>query len=341
MIYIIFGASGSGKTMLLEILKNKFTGVSIHIKGTTRKLRQYDSEELVSYPGGLQAQYDYVYGQYGDEYGIEKCQIEKAIANNENHFIICNDIKVLEEIKLDFCGRPRGVYFHYPDPAETISTIQRSKKISDDQIPLRLSKINSLAESFIENCHLFDIVLNNVSSSNPRESLEIQIKNIFASNGAPEKTIRESLDELAQEIKKSFAPNTSVFQKGLLFLILPIRDENTAKDISFTIKTAAQNFGFTAERLDETFGYETINAKLLKHIELAEVVVADLTFERPNCYYEVGYAHALKKGVIFTAKRDTKIHVDINNYPVIFYDNMEQLNDKLTDALKQHKDMYT
>lgn len=40
-------------------------------------------------------------------------------------------------------------------------------------------------------------------------------------------------------------------------------------------------------------------------------VVADLTDERQNCYYEVGYAHALGKPVIILAKDGTPRHFDV------------------------------
>ena len=339
MVYIIFGASGSGKTTLIEIIKSEFSGVSVHVKGTTRDLRQYDNGELVSFPNGLPAQYDYVYGQYGYEYGIEKNQINKAISNNDNHFIICNDIEVLKKIKSDFHPHARAVYLHYSAPVDIVRAIQRSKKITDDEIELRISKINSLATSFIENSDLFDAILNNVFSPNFNKSLKTQIKNILESDGVSGEKIAESISELTQEMKKSLAPNLGVFQKGLLFIIMAMVEDDTVQDIFYTLKTTARDAGFTAERVDDVFGYDTINAKLLKHIELAEVIIADLTFERPNCYYELGYAHCYKKNVILTAKTGTTIHFDISNYNVIFYDNMKQLSDKLSVALGQHKEM--
>ena len=84
MVYVIFGASGSGKTTLLEILNKEYSNISIHKKGTTRNRRQYDDEELEYYLNGLPTKYDYVYSQYGYEYGIEKAQINKAIIRSDN-----------------------------------------------------------------------------------------------------------------------------------------------------------------------------------------------------------------------------------------------------------------
>jgi hypothetical protein len=47
-----------------------------------------------------------------------------------------------------------------------------------------------------------------------------------------------------------------------------------------------------------------IGNEILARIESARLVIADLTHERQNCYYGVGYAHAMGKKVIFTVRKD-------------------------------------
>ncbi len=80
MIYIIFGASGSGKSTLLNIIRDDFGVKSTHVKGTTRKKRRYDETEIISYPNGLpKDKYDYIYSQYGYEYGIEKNNCQRLL----------------------------------------------------------------------------------------------------------------------------------------------------------------------------------------------------------------------------------------------------------------------
>ncbi len=75
-----------------------------------------------------------------------------------------------------------------------------------------------------------------------------------------------------------------------------------------------------------------IGNEILARIEAARLVVADLTYERQNCYYEVGYAHAKGKKVIFTARQDhdprragrvatdPKIHFDLDNHRFSFWE---------------------
>ncbi len=75
----------------------------------------------------------------------------------------------------------------------------------------------------------------------------------------------------------------------------------------------------------------SITSSILAHIEKSKLLIADLTFERPNCYYEVGYAHALGKKVIFSAREDhnprrdgrqfgdPKIHFDLDSHRFTFW----------------------
>jgi len=88
-----------------------------------------------------------------------------------------------------------------------------------------------------------------------------------------------------------------------------------------------------------------------KYIEDADIIIADLTNERPSCYHEVGYAYGLKKhlNVILTVREDhlpesenfnnkgPKVHFDLNDYPIICW-NKNKINEfikKLTKEIKR------
>jgi len=95
----------------------------------------------------------------------------------------------------------------------------------------------------------------------------------------------------------------------------------------------------------------TITEEILSRIDSARLILADLTYERPNCYYEVGYAHALDKKVIFSARRDhdprrenrkpsdPKIHFDLDSHKFSFWDYGEwtrlrvELRERISDWL--------
>jgi nucleoside 2-deoxyribosyltransferase len=61
--------------------------------------------------------------------------------------------------------------------------------------------------------------------------------------------------------------------------------------------------------------------------------VADLTGERPNSYYETGFAHALGKPVILLAQTGTSRHFDIAGYQWHYWNTSEDLKPKFDKVL--------
>jgi len=103
-------------------------------------------------------------------------------------------------------------------------------------------------------------------------------------------------------------------------------------------------------RVDREEFEETINQTILEKIGTSRIVVADLTFERPNCYFEIGYAMAIKKPLILTAREDhdprrplrkpdePKVHFDLDTHKITFWnsEDLESFRDVLTERIKKH-----
>jgi hypothetical protein len=64
-------------------------------------------------------------------------------------------------------------------------------------------------------------------------------------------------------------------------------------------------------RVDRKPHNERIDDKIIVGIRSAEFIVADVTGERPNLYFEAGFAMALGRPVIWTGQRGTKLHFDV------------------------------
>ena len=62
----------------------------------------------------------------------------------------------------------------------------------------------------------------------------------------------------------------------------------------------------------------------LAELRNSDLVMADLTFERPSCYYELGLAEAVGANVALVAKTGTEIHQSAARHQVNTYDTLEQ-----------------
>jgi hypothetical protein len=54
-------------------------------------------------------------------------------------------------------------------------------------------------------------------------------------------------------------------------------------------------------------------------IRSADAIIADLSYERPSCYFEVGFAQALAKPIHLIALNNTPIHQVLNRDSVKYY----------------------
>jgi nucleoside 2-deoxyribosyltransferase len=101
------------------------------------------------------------------------------------------------------------------------------------------------------------------------------------------------------------------------------------------IKEAIKNCGYEPIRIDEVHHHEKIDDKILRSIQEAKFVVADLTGHRGGVYFEAGFAMALNKPVIWCCRTDhfKDAHFDVNHYHIIEWDSELDLKQKLEDKL--------
>jgi nucleoside 2-deoxyribosyltransferase len=100
-----------------------------------------------------------------------------------------------------------------------------------------------------------------------------------------------------------------------------------------------------AIRIDKEAPLEGLVDRIKEEIRKANFIVADLTDERPSCYFEVGYAEALGVPVIHLASKqsviypgtDTKIHFDIHKN-VNFFVNHKELEEKLRVSFQKNRE---
>jgi nucleoside 2-deoxyribosyltransferase len=143
--------------------------------------------------------------------------------------------------------------------------------------------------------------------------------------------------------------------KPKVFVITPIQGEKHGDqdqqrifkeyDERFeTMESVISEQGGVAIRIDKEHALEDLVGRIKKEIKAALFVVADLTDERPSCYFEAGYAEALGKPVIYVASKQsvakpgtkTSIHFDIH-MNMNFFTNHDELREKLSNAINKNR----
>jgi hypothetical protein len=119
-----------------------------------------------------------------------------------------------------------------------------------------------------------------------------------------------------------------------VFFICPMENPDVNHNYNFVIKPIIEKYQFSICRADELSHSGTITEAVLKAIDQSRFIVADMTDERPNCYYELGYAHARSKPVIILAKTSTPRHFDISTYKWNYWNTYEDLKPIFERELK-------
>lgn len=102
------------------------------------------------------------------------------------------------------------------------------------------------------------------------------------------------------------------------------------------IKPVCENFGFDVVRADEIYGPGLIISDIEQNLVEANIIIADVTPENANVYYELGYAHALRKETILVAERETKLPFDISPFRTLFYENSIAGKTHVEQGLQNH-----
>lgn len=129
------------------------------------------------------------------------------------------------------------------------------------------------------------------------------------------------------------------------FIIMQIGNSDLDIVCRDAIVPALKACNLDPKRVDKHNQGRLLKSEIVKFIETSNIIVADLTNEKPNCYLEVGYAMGLDKfrNLILTAREDhnqdspnykkdgPKIHFDLSGYDILFWEpnNLKGFKDEL------------
>jgi hypothetical protein len=94
--------------------------------------------------------------------------------------------------------------------------------------------------------------------------------------------------------------------------------------------------GFAPYRADDVYHPGLVLEDIIEGLVESEAIVAEITPPNPNVFYELGYAHALRKPTILLAERGRELPFDIRGYRCIFYDNTIGGKKEVETSLRKH-----
>lgn len=110
---------------------------------------------------------------------------------------------------------------------------------------------------------------------------------------------------------------------------------------SHIIKDVCEREEFQIETIrgDEIYSSGIIIKDVIDQITQCQVVIADISPDNPNVYFEVGYALALEKPIILLAQRRKSgepLPFDLSAFRVLFYEDTIGGKPKLEEGLAKH-----
>ncbi len=124
----------------------------------------------------------------------------------------------------------------------------------------------------------------------------------------------ESAIEFSEVLVESSQPR--------VFVIMPFSEpfDTLYREV---ILPVARNLEFDIVRIDEIARPGIIIEDVQRQIEAADAVVAEISTQNPNVFYELGYAHALRKPAVLLWRRQEgqAMPFDVSGYRAVFYDD--------------------
>ena len=112
-------------------------------------------------------------------------------------------------------------------------------------------------------------------------------------------------------------------EKIFIFMLMPSKEEFDTIYETY-IKQPLLKTGYSIKRDKEIPGSSKIFEDILHNIRTAEIIIADLTGQNVNVFYELGIADEKKRYVIQIAQKGEELPFDLSQRRTIFYNTDER-----------------
>ncbi len=225
------------------------------------------------------------------------------------------------------------------DEQQTERIIERYRKKSLDD------KVNNFIQYLEKNTSYFgeefeinftkDYPITYSGNTNEFSNICFLAKDLGFIEFAEVSSAEQNIKLLAHGWAKSEEINKSGIQSKKCFVAMSCSDELT-EIYENGIKKAVEEAGYQPIFIEREEHNEKICDLIIANIRECKFLIADVTGQRQNVYYEAGFAHALNRDVVWTCKHDEidNAHFDTRQYNHITWENAEDLRKKLFHRIK-------
>lgn len=136
----------------------------------------------------------------------------------------------------------------------------------------------------------------------------------------------------AYVVEKEITTKQKAQKYPQLFVIMPFSPD--LDDVYYLgIHEIAKELGCSCERVDEMEFVGGILDKIYDSIRNSRIVIAEVSTQSANVYYELGHAHALDKPTILLTKDISSAPFDVRGFNHIVYTSIRDLQNKLRSRL--------
>lgn len=137
---------------------------------------------------------------------------------------------------------------------------------------------------------------------------------------------------------KIFGSGEFTLDPQLCFVLMPFAQE--LKPVyEDHVRPVIEKAGLQCERADEIRGATVITRDIWERVNRARFLVADLTRQNPNVFYELGLAHAIGKDVILLSQSMDFVPFDLKSNRIIVYEYTPRGVKKLEEELAKTVDI--
>jgi hypothetical protein len=137
--------------------------------------------------------------------------------------------------------------------------------------------------------------------------------------------------------KAHFANANIVGDPGLCFVLMPFAQAEADRWETIRSTISDPPFNLVCRRADDIAKPGHVMTAVLDNIGRARLVIADLTKQSPNVFYELGIAHSVKddEQVVLIASSVEEIPFDLRHMRTIIYADDRDLRDRLAEVVRE------